>query len=418
MEIRASQFQLGILNDPTRFIVSPAARRVGKTVAGMLKLLSVVPDMGTSDNVVVVCRTYSQAKSVWLAGIQEFFPPEYIDKINLSDMSIKLVNGCMIYLRTGGENGSVDTLRGMSISYCVIDEFPFFRDPRYVWEDVVMPALADKRGGALIISSPNGKDYFYELYNKGVNPDEPLYSAHHADYTKAFLSENVTELAEQAKRTVDPVTYAREWLASFEGSGKNVYYGFSHQHNVMNVDNPAEGEVVRAGIDFNIGIMACVLWCKRGGQMHIFDEVFGATNTEDLCKLLQSRHPTTKIITYPDPTGSARKTSAAVGQTDFSIIRSHGMQILAKKNTTSIVDGVNSVNALLCNGDGEANLFIHPRCTNLIKSLDTLVWKEDATSAVYNNPDVSHFPDALRYPADYEFGLNRTKLTPVNIKGF
>lgn len=417
MELVASEFQMDVLRDPARFQIVAAGRRVGKTYCAVLKLLSIVPDMKPGDDVVIVAKTYTQVRSVWLAMLREVFPKEYIKNINLSSMVITLHNDVNIHLRTGADNSSIDSIRGMSLSYACIDEFPFFRDPRYCWEDVIMPALADKRGGAMIVSSPNGRDYFYDLHTRGKSPEYPQWSSHHADYTKAFNRENVAELAEEAKRTVDALVFNREWLADFATSGKTVYYQFDHGVNVSTVDNFDEHETVRLGIDFNIANMSCIEWANRAGQAHILGEIVGATNTEELCTLIKAKYPDKRIIAYPDPAGSARKTSAAVGVTDFSIIRAAGIEVLAKNRTQSIMDGVNNVNKMLKNAAGESNLYIHPRCKRLIQSIDRLSWREDANTAVYADEQYSHFPDALRYPIDYCFGINKTTLRRINVSG-
>ena len=54
-------------------------------------------------------------------------------------------------------------LRGRSLSGVVLDEAAFM--DREVWSEVIRPALADKQGWALFISTPDGTaSWFYDLW--------------------------------------------------------------------------------------------------------------------------------------------------------------------------------------------------------------------------------------------------------------
>ena len=72
---------------------------------------------------------------------------------------------------------------------------------------------------------------------------------------------------------------------------------------------------------------------------------------------LVRRYPAQKGVVHPDPSGAARKTSSAVGQTDHAIIRQAGWQVYVMK-PHQIVDRINAVNAMFHNANGERRLFI------------------------------------------------------------
>ena len=83
----------------------------------------------------------------------------WVKSKNESDLKIELVNGSMIELK-GTENAMA--LRGRSLSGCVLDEAAFMDSG--VWFEVLRPALADKQGWALFISTPEGTaSWFYDL---------------------------------------------------------------------------------------------------------------------------------------------------------------------------------------------------------------------------------------------------------------
>lgn len=432
MELSPKQAE--ILADDTRFKVACLARRCGKSHIGVIELYKqgsqnekkhdkkfMYPDgYYPEKNIMVMAKNLAQVKNVWLPFIKDllsaYIKPGVLG-INKADLIVTLKNNVKIHLKSGENEGTVDSARGYSLDYFIGDECPFWRNFKYAWESVIMPALADKRGGALLISSPNGKDYFYELAMRGKNPELPDWSFHHGTYHDAYLKDAVAEMAELARTTTDPKTFAREWMASFEGSGAQVAYQFSYEANVRKLADLQPGEIVRVGMDFNIGINATIIFVLRGKEVHVIDEIFGKQNTEQVCEEIKKRYGRHKVIIYPDPTGNSRSTKATVGVTDFSIMRKFGFEVLSHKRTKSIIDGVNSLNMMFKNTLGETLLYISGKCMHLIQSLEKLSWKEDTEAATYKNPEYSHFVDALRYPIEFLFNLNQTKLTKIKIRG-
>src|SRR6202020_659777 len=60
---------------------------------------------------------------------------------------------------------SVETLRGQSSDFLVIDEVAMMRNFWINWQEVLRPTLTDRKGCVLFISSPKGFNHFYDLYN-------------------------------------------------------------------------------------------------------------------------------------------------------------------------------------------------------------------------------------------------------------
>ena len=139
------------------------------------------------------------------------------------------------------------------------------------------------------------------------------------------------EEIEAAKRTLDERTFRQEYLASFETLTGRVYPDFGID-NISDDVKDTGGEIL-LGCDFNVGVMAGVLGSRVGDTLHIWDEVaLKQSNTDEMCMYLQKKFPHREIVAYPDPTGSARKTSAA-GETDHGIIRKYGFKCISPKQT-------------------------------------------------------------------------------------
>ena len=97
-----------------------------------------------------------------------------------------------------------------------------------------------------------------------------------------------------------------------------------------------------------------------------------------ICK---NKFPGRQIVAYPDPTGSARKTSAA-GETDHGIIRKYGYKVISPKHPWAVKDKINSTCWLIRTAHGDIKFFIHPRCKNTIKALRNVTYKEGSEDYV------------------------------------
>ena len=92
------------------------------------------------------------AKDIAWKTLKKTIPKEYIRSKNETDLRLDLVNDSTIELK-GTENAMA--LRGRSLAGVVLDEAAFMESE--VWFEVIRPALADKQGWALFISTPAGR---------------------------------------------------------------------------------------------------------------------------------------------------------------------------------------------------------------------------------------------------------------------
>ena len=131
-----------------RFRVLVAGRRFGKSYLSCIELIRGAIDK-PGETFFYCAPTYRMAKDIAWKTLKQLVPPKWVKQKNESDLKIELVNGSMIELK-GTENAMA--LRGRSLSGCVLDEAAFMDSG--VWFEVLRPALADKQGWALFISTP------------------------------------------------------------------------------------------------------------------------------------------------------------------------------------------------------------------------------------------------------------------------
>ena len=48
---------------------------------------------------------------------------------------------------------------------------------REAWEATLRPTLSDTQGRAMFISTPSGRNWFYELFMRGQDPQYPEYES-------------------------------------------------------------------------------------------------------------------------------------------------------------------------------------------------------------------------------------------------
>lgn len=369
-----------------RFKLLCSGRRFGKTYLCITRLICWAMEKPGS-LCWYVTANYRMAKQIAWRQLKLMAPEELVVKRNESDLSIELANGSQIALR-GAENE--DSLRGVSLSALVIDEAAYVKQT--AWEMVLRPALSDQNGPAWFITTPAGLNWFHDLWEQAQD---------HNDWrTFSFTTiqgGNVSaDEIEAARNTLDERTFRQEYLASFETLSGRVYPGFDDEN--ISEDIRDMGGPIYWGTDFNVSIMAGVLGSRVGDTLHIWDELaVKQSNTDEVCALLRQRFPDRPILAYPDPTGSARKTSSA-GRTDHDIIRRFGMQCISPKAPWSVKDKINATNWMIRTAKGSVRLFVHPRCKHTIKALKNVTFKQGAEDYVIDkSANIEHWTDGLGY---------------------
>jgi len=312
---------------------------------------------------------------------------------------------------------AVERMRGKGFYFVGWDEVSSCTKgikPKDAWQGVIQPCIttrwseearirynAPSAGRALVASTPKGYNFFHELHH--YSESDPRWGAYHYDYRSSPYLDPAE--IERLVHQLDPITYASEYMASFEDSGNNLFYMFRRKTHVRS-DLPdfVEGEDVHIGIDFNVGIQASSVFAIRGKQQHYLDEFKGHPDTEQLAvairlKYLDKGH---KVYAYPDPSGRARKTSSPVGRTDFSILESAGIRCIARSKAPPISDSVNAVNRRLMTAAGEVSMFFHPRCIGTIESMERTKWVDNNpdTATIDKKEGVEHFSDGVRYSTE------------------
>jgi len=379
--------QKEIINHPARFKCLIAGRRFSKTFIAMNSLVKYARFPGKK--CMYVAPTYSMAKQIVWEDLKTMLRDRnWAKKINESELTITLVNGSRIFLRSADR---FDNIRGMGLDYVVIDEAADIQEE--AWKAVIRPTLSDRQGDALIIGTPKGRNWLYDVYN----------DAKHLDDWESWQKKTIdggqvsAEELEQAKRDLDERTYKQEYEATFVEYSGLIYYAFG-EHNIKDMEFGGENIQIplHIGIDFNVDPGCAVIGFQHSKGIHIYDEIeIWGTDTQEMTSEIQRRYPNRKMFAYPDASGAQRRTSAG-GITDHIILKNSGMTLRVGATNPSVKDRIASVNSVCKSQDGATKLTISPKCTKLINALRKHTYKE-GTRQPEKDTGLDHFCDALGY---------------------
>ena len=135
------------------------------------------------------------------------------------------------------------SLLGEGLDWVIVDEAARLKP--VIWESHLSQRLIDKKGWALLISTPRGKGYLYDLFRRGKSEDSDYVSWNSPSWENPHLDREVIE-AERSR--LPERVFSQEYGAQFvEGSGsvfRNV-----RECATGNLLQPVPQTVYYAGLD-------------------------------------------------------------------------------------------------------------------------------------------------------------------------
>ena len=144
-------------NSPARFKVLAAGRRWGKTRLGVFECLDAASQ---GKRAWWVAPTYKLGEVGWRPLRR--FGYRLGAEVKKADRQIILPNGGEITVRSAD---NPDSLRGEGLDLAIMDEFAFMSYT--AWTEGIRPSLSDRKGDAMFISTPQGRNHFFRLFQRG-----------------------------------------------------------------------------------------------------------------------------------------------------------------------------------------------------------------------------------------------------------
>ncbi len=217
-----------------------AGRRFGKTVLG--GAVGIVAANGGS-KVAWIAPTYRNSRPMW-RWCESVCSPLTRDGIEVAraERIISFPSGGFIGVYSAD---NPDSIRGEAFHLTIIDEAA--RVSEEAWTDAIQPTLADYDGFALLISTPKGKNWFF---NEFVAAQSDLTGRAHAWHapTNANPNPNIRRAFELARTRVSERTFRQEWLAEFVEGGavfRNV-----RELATLTRQDPVPGHAYVIGVDW------------------------------------------------------------------------------------------------------------------------------------------------------------------------
>jgi hypothetical protein len=416
-----------VFHCPRRFRVVVAGRRFGKTELALAEIMRIAEK--PNQLIWYIGPTLDHAREIIWDRLKQVTRRLWAKSPNESKLRIELTNGSIIVVKGGFKP---DNLRGSGVDFVVLDEAADLKAG--AWNKSLRPALADRKGRALFLGTPKGRNHLFNYFEfEQTDPDE------WASFQFTSEQGGIVEQSELASigRNMDANSFRQEMQAEFTALGDyRVYSAFDRASNIRDVRFEVAAPLIWS-IDFNVDPFSMLFLQRVHDTVNVLEEIIVRSNnatTEMACQLFAERvEPyyqqaaryvgVMPVHIYGDSSGNQHRTSSHT--TDWNIIREHfslfhrgslQLSCFANQINPQVRDRINCVNARLRNAHGEPQLFIAPGCKELIRDLEEVCYKVDSTGAPTgeinkSDPKRTHMSDALGYYIANTFNLKgRNKL--------
>lgn len=235
------------VNDPHRVVVAAAGTKTGKTFGLSIWLLRHAWNNYQSMNW-WTAPTLRQAKIAY--NYIGRWIPRHRARTNRTEMAYYLLrsDGSVHSTMEFRSADNPDSLRGEGVHAAVVDEAGFWNRESFI---SVQTTLTRTRGLLRIISTPKGRNWFYDEWYKGW-PANPKRDPEYASY-KLPTASNPTvpsESIEYARRNMPADAFRQEYEAEFLSESAGVFRGFHECATSELYDKPVPHRRYAIGIDW------------------------------------------------------------------------------------------------------------------------------------------------------------------------
>lgn len=325
----------------TRWGVIVAHRRAGKTVACINDLIRAALTATKPDaRFAYVAPYFAQAKDIAWDYLCRYSAVVPGTSINISELRIDYPNGARIRLY-GAENA--ERMRGLYLDGVIIDE-PADIDPR-VWPEILRPALADRKGWAVWIGTPKGKNAFYNIWIQ-AQADKWYHAMLKASETGLVDASELTD----ARRDMTEDQYAQEFECSFDAAIIGAYYGklmVAADADKRIVRVPYEAKLpVWTAWDLGIGDSTAIWFAQQSGQEVRLIDYYESSGIglDHYVKVLREKPYAFEEHLLPH---DAEVKELGTGRSRVETLQSLGLSKVRVLPAQSIDDGINAARLLI-----------------------------------------------------------------------
>ena len=309
-----------------KFGIMASPRQFGKSLLGQnLLLYWLLRESGQKG--AWISPIYNQSKKVF----QELTNAAHglISHKNKADLSITFINGSTLLFLSAER---FDSIRGFSFTHLVVDEGAFIKEQAI--NEAILPTLTAIGKKCFIISTPKGKNWFYNYYMRG-NQDNETYISFKGNTTDNPYADQ--EFIAEQRRSLPSDIYKQEYLAEFTDAGSEVFRGLDNVCITNQFDNTSR-ERCFFGIDTGLSNDYSALSIQNEIGKVIYMEKRNGENITDIANHFIS------ILSRFNVVGGYVETNG-IGQAMYDLIKPK--QRKAQKFTTTQDSKTTIVRALI-----------------------------------------------------------------------
>ncbi len=232
--------QARVIREARRFNVTACGRRFGKSTLGIDRC--VTPDV-LPYPVGWFSPTYKMLLEVWREAVRVLKP--VAARTSASDHRIENIAGGVLEFWS---LDNPDVARGRKYKRIIVDEAAMVVNLMDAWQYVLRPTLVDYAGDAWFLSTPKGRDGFWQMWQWGQDPLQ-------AEWASWQMPSNVNPRIAQSeldamRDTMPEQAYQQEILALFLQDGLSVFRGITEAATAERQDGPRGGAMYIAGVDW------------------------------------------------------------------------------------------------------------------------------------------------------------------------
>lgn len=386
----------------------------GKTTAGVTRAFELKRKY-PKQKVGYYLPTYPLINDIVVPRFEEFLTEKGIKyDYNKKDKELKIDRMGSIIMRTMDRP---ERIVGYEHADAIADELDTLATDKAadVWRKIKARNREKKPDGEQntigVVTTPEGFKLVYDRWKRNPLPGHEL--------IKASTYSNLRNLPENYIEDLMAEYPAQLIQAYIDGdfvnlTNKSVYSEFDRTHSAT-MATIHEGEILRIGMDFNVGQMAAIVHVIRthnGVQRaYAVDELHNLLDTPEMITNIKLLYPNHKIIVYPDASGGSRQSNNA-SATDIALLRDAGFSVFVNNKNPFVKDRVLAMNVLMKAHRYFVNV---DRCPILVEALEKQAY--DDKGEPDKTAGLDHPNDAAGYFVNYEFGITRGKTQQFNLRG-
>ena len=154
-----------IVGGPEKYITVVSPRQQGKSLL-LINLILYYGINNSGSKIGIIAPIYQQARKLMEDLYEVIKDSGLVETTNFSNHEIKLKTGSKIYFRSSERE---DGLRGYTFDYLFIDEAAYQTED--AWKRAIQPTALVHGKKCVIFSTPRGREWFYQMYMLGQDPD-------------------------------------------------------------------------------------------------------------------------------------------------------------------------------------------------------------------------------------------------------